>query len=78
MAVAVWVQVPSFAPNSLNKKVIWYKKIKMELSQMIRILSSAPIVLGKIVWNKKNKEYNRKSFKLLSLGNKKSTFLGWK
>ena len=43
---------------------------------MIRILSSAPIVLGKIVWNKKNKEYNRKSFKLLSLGNKKSTFFG--
>ena len=45
---------------------------------MIRILSSAPIVLGKIVWNKKNKEYNRKSFKLLPLGNKKSTFWGWK
>ena len=45
---------------------------------MIRILSSALIILGKIVWNKKNKEYNRKSFKLLPLGNKKSTFLGWK
>ena len=48
----------------------------MELSQMIRILSSAPIVLGKIDWNRKNREYNRKSLKLLPLGNKKSTFFG--